>query len=147
LLNLRGEVIGINTAIASNSGGNEGIGFTIPINMAVVVAEQLISKGSMRRSYLGVQLENSFDSSTALKLGLKSTRGALVKSILPNSPASNAGIRVGDVILEINGRPVENDGHLVKMVGLTPAGSQAELLVYREGSTRRVSAFLEPSPE
>jgi serine protease Do len=147
LINLRGEIIGINTAIASNSGGNEGIGFTIPINMAVVVAEQLISKGSMRRSYLGVQLENAFDAVTATKLGLKSTRGALVKSILPNSPASNAGIRIGDVILEINGRAVENDGHLVKMVGLTPAGSNAELLVYRDGSTRRFSALLEASPE
>lgn len=147
LINLRGEVIGINTAIASNSGGNEGIGFTIPINMAVMVAEQLISKGSMKRSYLGIQLENAFDAETARKLGLKSTRGALVKSILPNSPAFNAGIRVGDVILELNGRAVENDGHLVKMVGLTPAGSQAELLVYREGVTRRVSALLEPSPE
>lgn len=147
LINLRGEIIGINTAIASNSGGSEGIGFTIPINMAVVVAEQLISKGTMRRSYLGVQLENAFDAITASRLGLKSSRGALVKSILPNSPASNAGIKVGDVILEINGKPVENDGHLVKMVGLTPAGSQAELVIYREGSARRVSAYLEPSPE
>lgn len=147
LLNLRGEVIGINTAIASNSGGNEGIGFTIPINMAVVVAEQLISKGSMRRSYLGVQLENAFDAVTAMKIGLKSARGARVKSILPNSPASNAGIRKGDIILEINGRPVENDGHLVKMVGLEPAGSHAELLVYRDGTTRRIQALLEPSPE
>ncbi len=147
LINLRGEVIGINTAIASNSGGSEGIGFTIPINMAVVVAEQLISKGTMRRSYLGVQLENAFDAVTANRLGLKSSRGALVKSILPNSPASNAGIKVGDVILELNGKPVENDGHLVKMVGLTPAGSQAELVIYREGTARRVSAYLEPSPE
>lgn len=147
LINLRGEVIGINTAIASNSGGSEGIGFTIPINMAVVVAEQLVSKGSMRRSYLGVQLENAFDAVTALRLGLKSGRGALVKSILPNSPAANAGIRVGDVILELNGKPVENDGHLVKMVGLTPAGSHAELLVFRDGATRRISALLEASPE
>lgn len=146
LINLRGEVIGINTAIASNSGGSEGIGFTIPINMALVVAEQLISNGSMKRSYLGVQLENAFDAITAAKLGLKSSRGALVKSILPNSPAAKAGIRVGDVILEINGRPVENDGHLVKMVGLTPAGSRADLLVYRDGNTRRFAALLEASP-
>jgi serine protease Do len=147
LINSRGEIIGINTAIASNSGGSEGIGFTIPINMAMHVAEQLVSKGSMRRSYLGVQLENAFDSITASKLGLKSTRGALVKSILPNSPAHQAGIKVGDVILELNGRQIENDGHLVKMVGLTPVGSQAELLVYREGSTRRVAAYLEAAPE
>jgi S1-C subfamily serine protease len=107
----------------------------------------LVTKGNMRRSYLGVQLENGFDSSTAHRLGLKSARGALVKSIIPNSPAAQAGLRVGDVILELNGRPVEDDSHLVKMVSLTPAGSQAELVIVRDGSTRRLSTLLRPSPE
>lgn len=147
LLNLRGEVVAINTAIASNSGGNEGIGFSIPINMAMVVADQLVSRGSMRRSYLGVQLENAFDSLTASKLGLPSSRGALVKSVLPSSPAERAGIRVGDVILEFNGRKVENDGHLVRMVSLTPSGSQAEIAVFREGKVITLPAVLQPNPE
>lgn len=147
LLNLRGEVIAINTAIASNSGGNEGIGFSIPINMALVVADQLITKGSMRRSYLGVQLENAFDTLTASRLGLSSTRGALVKAVLPNSPAERAGIRVGDVILEFNGKRIDNDGHLVRMVSLTPSGTRSEILIFRDGKNLRLPAVLSPSPE
>ncbi len=147
LLNLRGEVVAINTAIASNSGGNEGIGFSIPINMAVVVAEQLVNNGTLRRSYLGVQLENAFDILTANRLGLPAARGALVKSVLPNSPAERAGIRVGDVILEFNGKQVDNDGHLVRMVSLTPAGNSTEMIVYRDGKSFRVPTQLQISPE
>lgn len=146
LINLRGEIVGINTAIASNSGGNEGIGFSIPMNMAVMVAEQLVSQGRLNRSYLGVQLENAFDIFTARRLGLNSTEGALVKVVIPNSPAAKAGIRVGDVIVEFNGRRVENDGHLVKQVGLTPVGTQVGIIVFRDGSPFRVSTVLEPNP-
>lgn len=146
LLNLRGEVVGINTAIASNSGGNEGIGFSIPINMAIVVAEQLVSRGQLSRSYLGVTLENGFDSTTARRLGLSSTNGALVKSVIPNSPADRAGIQVGDVIVEYQGLPVENDGHLVKSVGLTPVGSQVTILIYRNGSPRRLRTQVDAIP-
>ncbi|RMF44909.1 MAG: PDZ domain-containing protein [Planctomycetota bacterium] len=147
LLNLRGEVIGINTAIASNSGGNEGIGFAIPINMARIVAEQLVSQGRLRRAYLGVQLENAFDILTARRLGLDSTTGALVKSILRDSPAERAGLQVGDVILEFNGVRIQNDGHLVKQVGLTPVGSRVDIVVYRNGSPHRFTAVLDPAPE
>ena len=147
LLNLRGEIVGINTAIASNSGGNEGIGFSIPINMAMVVAEQLVSNGKLGRSYLGVVLENAFDIFTARRLGLSVASGALVKSIIPNSPASRAGIQVGDVILEYNGTKIDNDGHLVKQVGLTPVGSTVAMVIYRDGNTRRVAAVVDPSPE
>ena len=147
LLNTRGEIIGINTAIASNSGGNEGIGFSIPINMAVLVAKQLVNRGKLNRSYLGVQLENNFDSYTATQLGLNSPDGALVKVVLPDSPAQRAGIRVGDVILEFNGKRIENDGHLVKQVGLTPVGSRVDMIIYRDGKPRRVMTVLEPNPE
>jgi serine protease Do len=146
LINLRGEIIGINTAIASNSGGNEGIGFSIPMNMAVMVAEQLVNKGKLNRSYLGVQLENAFDIFTARRLGLNSAEGALVKVVIANSPAAKAGIRVGDVIVEFNGRRVENDGHLVKQVGLTPVGTKVGIIVYRDGSPFRVTTVLEPNP-
>lgn len=147
LLNLRGEVIGINTAIASNSGGNEGIGFTIPINMAMLVADQLITRGRLQRAYLGVQLENAFNGSMARQLGLASNEGALVKAIIPNSPAEKAGLRVGDVVLEFDGTRIENDGHLVKTVGLTPLGKQVEMVIYRNHSRSEVSIMLEPSPE
>lgn len=147
LLNLRGEIIGINTAIASNSGGNEGIGFSIPINMALTVAEQLVTSGKLSRAYLGVQLEAAFDSVTAQRLGLSSTAGALVKSVIPNSPAERAGIQVGDVILEFNGMRVENDGHLVKSVGLTPVGRTVAIVIFRGGRTAQVNTTLDPNPE
>ncbi len=147
LLNLRGQIVGINTAIASNSGGNEGIGFSIPINMAMTVAEQLVTRGKLTRSYLGVVLENTFDSLTAHRLGLPSTAGALVKSIIPSSPAERMDLQVGDVIVEFDGIQVENDGHLVKSVGLTPVGRDVYVIFYREGKRLRTSATLDPNPD
>ncbi len=147
LINLRGEIVGTNTAIASNSGGNEGIGFSIPINMAVMVAEQLIRRGKLARSYLGVSLENAFDSYTAQRLGLSSADGALIKAVIPSSPAEKSGLRVGDVIVEFNGLRIENDGHLVKQVGLTPVGSRVAMIIYRDGNAHRVLTTLEPAPE
>lgn len=147
LLNLRGEVVGINTAIASNSGGNEGIGFSIPINMAVSVAEQLVTRGALARSYLGVQMDNAFDDISAQELGLPNPYGALVKSVIPNSPAQNAGLRPGDVILELNGRRIQNDAHLIKIVGLTPSGSRVAILVLRDGSPQRLQTVLQPIPQ
>jgi serine protease Do len=147
LLNLRGEVIGINTAIASNSGGNEGIGFTIPINMAMLVADQLITRGKLQRSYLGVVLENAFSGSMARQLGLPSNEGALVKSIIPNSPAEKAGIQVGDVVLQFDGIRIENDGHLVKSVGLTRSGKQVNVVIFRNHMRRELTVVPEPSPE
>lgn len=146
LINLHGEIVGINTAIASNSGGNEGIGFSIPMNLAITVAEQLVQRGRLTRSYLGVQLENAFDIFTARRLGLSSTDGALVKVVIPNSPADSAGIKVGDVIVEFNGRRVENDGHLVERVGLTPVGTRVSLTIYRLGRVQRVEAILKANP-
>jgi serine protease Do len=145
LLNLRGEIVGINTAIASNSGGNEGIGFSIPINMAMTVADQLVSNGKLVRSQLGVVLENVFDITTARRLGLSTPIGALVKSIKANSPAALAGIQVGDVIVEFDGTRVENDGHLVTTVGLTPVGRTVHMVIYRNGIASRVTAVMAPS--
>jgi serine protease Do len=143
LLNMRGEVIGINTAIASNSGGNEGIGFTIPINMAVYVADQLITRGKLNRARLGVVLENAYTSAMARQLGLPNNEGALVKSILPKSPAEKAGLQVGDVILEFDGTRVENDGHLVKTVGLTPIGKQVKMIIHRQNVRQEISIVTE----
>ncbi len=147
LMNLRGQLIGINTAIASNSGGNEGIGFSIPINMAMTVAEQLVTRGKLLRSYLGVQLEIGFDSLTAHRLGLPSATGALVKSIIPNSPAQRMDLKVGDVIVEFDGVRIENDGHLVKTVGLTPVNRNVNIIFYREGKRLRSSTTLDANPE
>jgi serine protease Do len=154
LMNLRGEVVGINTAIASNSGVNEGIGFAIPIQLAMAVATQLIEKGELQRSYLGVSVERAFhvDPQTGLQnSGLQSNRlqsyraqGALVKVVKPNSPAESAGLRYGDIILEFDGVAVENDEHLVQMVGLTASGKSVELEVLRERTRVRLKVWLTP---
>ncbi len=147
LLNLRGEIVGINTAIASNSGGNEGIGFSIPINMAVLVAEQLVTRGQLNRAYLGVTLENVFTPAAARRLGLSSNTGALVKEVIINSPAEQAGLQVGDVIVAFNGKAIQNDGHLVQTVGLTPIARQVRVEFYRQGRRMSLFATLAPNPD
>jgi serine protease Do len=148
LMNLRGEVIGINTAIASNSGGNEGIGFSIPMNLVVTVANQLLENGELSRAYLGVQMENNFDIDKANRLGLDSPRGVLVKAVKPNSPAAAAGIIVGDVILRFDGIPIEGDGHLVQTVGLTPIGKTVDAVIIRNRQqfTVKITLSALPSP-
>ncbi len=133
LLNLRGEVVGMNTAIASSSGGNEGIGFSIPINMVMIVARQLIDNGEVRRAYLGVNLDSKFGAAAAEQLGLPRLMGTRIVGITPNSPAEAAGLRVGDVILRFNGQTVEDDMHLVNLVSLTSVGQRVVLDVLRDG--------------
>ncbi len=142
LLNLRGEVIGINTAIASSSGGNEGIGFTIPINIAMSVARQLIDQGSVVRAILGVQLDSQFDDHLAHSLGLPRRVGARVNSITRNTAAEQIGIQIGDVILAFDGVRIEDDDHLVNQVKLTPVGKQVEVVVLREGKTLEYQAVM-----
>jgi serine protease Do len=133
LYNLRGELIGMNAAIASNSGGSEGIGFTIPINMALVVARQLVETGGVSRAYLGVTLDSKFDHAAAIRLGLLRPIGARVLAITDNSPAQLAKLQVDDVILEIAGVKIDNDSHLIGLVGVTEVGKELPLLVYRGG--------------
>jgi serine protease Do len=133
LLNLRGEVIGLNTAIASASGANEGIGFAIPINMVMVIADQLIERGTVVRAFLGVRLDASFSPNEAARLGLARPEGARVTGITRNSPAELARIQVGDVILEFDGTRVEDDMHLINLVSLTPVHKEVDVRLLREG--------------
>ncbi len=133
LLNLRGEVVGLNTAIASNSGGNEGIGFSIPIDMVMIIARQLIENGKVVRAFLGVHLDSQFGAVEASKLGLPRPTGARVSAITPSSPAAAAKLKVGDVILEFDSINIEDDDHLVNLVSLTPVDKAVPLIVYREG--------------
>ena len=142
LVNLRGEVIGINTAIASNSGGSEGIGFAIPIDMFMVVARQLIEQGTVTRAFLGVNLDVQFGHAAALELGLPRPIGARISGVTPGSPAEQAQLRADDVILQFNETAVENDAHLVILVSLTPVGDRVRLLVYRERQPEVVEATL-----
>ncbi|MFM7242866.1 MAG: S1C family serine protease [Planctomycetaceae bacterium] len=131
LVNLRGEVIGLNTAIASNSGGSEGIGFAIPIPMVMFVARQLVEHGTVPRAYLGVALDKRFDQHEADRLGMLRPVGARVETITHGAPADIAGIRPDDVVLEFDGRPVEDDDHLMSMVGMTPLDSAVDLTLFR----------------
>jgi len=135
LINLRGEVIGINTAIASNSGGNEGIGFAIPINMFMFAARQLIEQGAVRRAFLGINLDASFNAETATAMGLPYPTGARVTSITQGAPADQAKVQLDDVILEFNRIRVEDDAHLINIVGMTEVGKTVPMLVFRKGKT------------
>lgn len=142
LIDLDGRVIGINTAIASNSGGNDGIGFSIPSNMVRRVVDQLLVRGKVQRAYLGVKLDANFNVEAAQKLGLDRARGARILEIYPNTPASAAELKVDDVVLQFNGRSVVDENHLINLVSLTPVGSRVNLLIVRSGQRRKVRVNL-----
>lgn len=142
LVNLDGEVIGINTAIASNNGNNSGVAFSIPINLVKRVTTQLLEKGAVSRGYLGLQLANSFEPNDALKLGLDRAQGALVEIVYPDTPAANAGLRVNDVILEINGTAIRNENHLINMISAMPAGQRVRLHVWRDRKSMAMDAVV-----
>ena len=132
LVNLRGEVVGLNTAIASNSGGSEGIGFAIPISMVMFVTKQLVESGSVARAYLGVALDKDFTQPEAHRLGMVRPVGARVESVTSDSPAADAGIRPNDVIFEFDGRPIEDDDHLMSVVGTTAVDRTVAVLIFRD---------------
>jgi len=132
LLNLRGEVVGINSAIVSQSGGYEGIGFAIPSNIASYVAKQLISNGKVQRGWLGVVTQD-LSPVLAEKLGLKELYGALITDVEKDSPADKGGLKSGDVILSFGGKKVKDGADLMNLVGLCQPGRQVEVLVWRDG--------------
>lgn len=133
LVNLAGQVIGINSAIFSQGGGNIGIGFAIPINMARDIVPQLQKTGHVTRGWLGVKIQ-PVDADIAKSLGLDEPVGALVAEVFADSPASAAGVQVGDVIVAFDGTDVEKSADLPALVAGTPVGKSAELVVLRAGS-------------
>jgi len=141
LVNLRGELIGINTAILSRSGGNIGIGFAIPVNMAHSVMDQLIKYGSVKRGLLGVSMY-TVTPDIAQSLGLANAQGALVSQVVDGSPAEKAGIHTGDVITSVNGQPVKSNGELRNAIGLMRVGDKVEIGLVREGKPLRVTAII-----
>ena len=148
LLNLWGEVIGVNAAIVSESGGFEGIGFAIPSNMATAVAESLIKTGKVTRGWLGVSLQE-VTPSLARSLNLKSSKGALVAEVTKGGPAEKAGIRRGDVIVNLDGGPVENANELRNRLAGTRVGKRVEVVLLRKGERITVQPVVEaylPSP-
>ena len=142
LVNLDGEVIGINTAIASHSGSNSGVAFSIPINMVKRVAKQLVEKGSVSRGYLGVQLAQSLEAAEAFKLGLDKAQGALVESVYADTPAATAGLRGNDVILQVDGVAIRNENHLINMIAALPIGQKVKLQVWRERRLENIEAVV-----
>jgi serine protease Do len=131
LVNLRGEVVGLNTAIFSRSGGNLGIGFAIPIDSAKEILPDLIKTGKVTRGWLGVSIQR-VTPELAESLGLEKSRGALVASVTDDGPAAKAGIKVGDVIVEYNGKPVEDSGQLPLLVARTGVGKSVQATVVRD---------------
>lgn len=138
LLDLNGDVIGVNAAIVSGSGGFEGIGFAIPSNMALLVAKQLISTGKVERGWLGITIQD-LTPELARSFGLSTTRGVLVADVMKGGPAANAGVRQGDVIMEYDGKPVENSDIFRNRVAATPVGKNAVLVVSRNGRNQDIS--------
>jgi serine protease Do len=135
LINMRGEIVGINTAIASESGSNSGVGFAIPINMAMAIVHQLVERGAVARAFLGVTLDSKFTTDVATQLGMPRRVGAHVIRVTPGSPAEQAHLEVGDVILQFNGVPIADDGQLVNVISLTKIGSEVPVIVFRKGQT------------
>ncbi len=133
LIDLQGQVIGINTAIASNSGGNEGIGFSIPCNLVRNVIDQLVVHGKVTRAYLGVKLDPAFDAEAAARLKLDRVRGARVVEIYSNTPASRANLKFDDVVLTFDGIEVLDENHLINLVSMTPVNKKVKVVVFREG--------------
>ncbi len=141
LVSLRGELVGINTAIIGPSGGNVGIGFAIPINMAKSIMAQLIQYGEVRRGRLGVGAQD-LTPELAQGFDLDQQQGAIITHVTPNSPADNAGLRVGDVVIAINGKPLRNTLDLRNVVGLLPVGSELDIELIRRGRSHNTTAII-----
>lgn len=146
LVNLAGEVVGINTAIASNSGGYQGVGFAIPINLAKWVSGQLIARGAVERGYLGVSI-SPIDGDMAAKLGVKDKKGALVTEVMPGTPAAEAGMQELDVIVGFDGKPVDGPRSLQEVVERSGIGERHKVAVLRDGKPLELSVSVKPLPD
>jgi len=146
LLNLKGEVIGINTAIFSQSGGSVGIGFAIPINMVKRVVDQLVDKGKVVRGWLGVSLQ-PLSAELADSLGVPGKQGAVVASTMPGGPAAAAGLQQNDVILAFDKIPVEDYHHFQRLTAETRAGSKVVLQVLRKKKTIELPVTVAEAPD
>jgi Do/DeqQ family serine protease len=142
LVNMKGELIGINTAIASRTGGYQGIGFAIPTNMAKPIMEMLMKDGKVSRGYLGIGIVSA-SPTLAKKYGLGASRGVVVAGVEANGPAAKAGLVEGDVITSINGTEVKSDDVLRNMIAMSKPNTTVELAVtHRDGKTKKVKAKL-----
>jgi Do/DeqQ family serine protease len=137
LVNSKGELIGVNTAILGPTGGNNGIGFAVPVNMARAVMAQLIEHGEVRRGRLGVGVQD-LTPALAEAMGLELGGGAVISEVEPGSAAAQAGLRPGDVIAKVDGQAILDAGDLRNLIGIMPAGTGLDLVLYRAGEERSV---------
>lgn len=147
LVNDRGELVGINTAILANGqgGGNQGIGFAVPVNLARQVMDQIVSHGQVNRAYLGVTVQE-VTPAIAKAIGLDNPKGALVSDVSPNSPAQKAGLQSGDVILAVNGTPILESNQLRMNISMMETSQSLKLKVFRNGQTQEISAMTAALP-
>jgi Do/DeqQ family serine protease len=143
LVDLQGRIIGINTAIEAPSGGNVGIGFAVPINIARQVMEQLINHGEIKRGRIGVAIQD-LSPDVAQALGTAYTQGAVIAKVEPGSAAERAGLRTSDLVVAVNGIPIHNGAELKNHVVLAKIGDEVNLTVIRGGSERTVAVRIEP---
>lgn len=147
LINLRGELVGINSQIYSQSGGSIGIGFSIPVNLAKSVMSQLIATGKFERGRIGIVGQN-LTPELVKALGLKeNTHGALVAKVAPGTPAEKAGLKEGDVVIQANGKAIKDMPELRNLIGLLKIGEKVDLTVLRDGSTKQVTVVVGKSPD
>jgi serine protease Do/serine protease DegQ len=146
LVNLRGELVGINSAILSRSGGNIGIGFAIPVNMAKGVMDQLIKYGQVKRGVLGVNIYN-VTPDIAKEFGLTESSGALVAGVAQGSAAEHAGVKTGDIITSINGATMKDASELRNTIGMLRIGDKVEIGLLRDGKPHKVTALISERSE
>ena len=143
LVNMLGEVVGVNNSIASSHGGNEGVGFSIPINLARWIMDELIAHGRVPRGGLGVVLDDDFRPEKAAARGLDRPQGALIHRVNPDTPAARAGLRDGDVVLRFGGTPIQDLNHLINTVSMFPIGQPAELVIWRDAHETKLQVTVD----
>jgi serine protease Do len=146
LVNVRGELVGINTAIYSQNGGNMGIGFAVPSNLARSVVDQLVRHGKVVRGWLGVSIQD-LSPELASQFGLSEPKGVLINEVLDDGPAKRAGLERGDVIIEYDGRPMENATHLRNAVAQTAVGKKVTVRFMRDKKIRTAEVAIAEQPK
>ena len=142
LINMKGEAIGINTAIYSRSGGYMGIGFAIPVNMVKAIKAQLVKSGNVTRGYLGVSIQD-LSNELVDSFALKDNKGVLVADVVKESPADKAGMKRGDVIVEYNSKKIQDTGNFRNMVALTPPDTKVDIKIVRDGKEKKLTVIIE----
>jgi serine protease Do len=146
LVDLDGDVVGMNTAIFSRSGGYMGIGFAIPANMVTSISQQIIEQGSVTRGYLGVTIQN-LTPDLAKSFGLGDKKGVLIAQVVDDSPASKAGLKQGDLVLKLNGQPSGTMGDFRNRIAFTSPGTTETLTILRDGKEKRVEVTIGELPQ